>query len=476
MQKRKLYAISAAAILSIAGASVAMPTPVGRARANSAPYSWRGAAGSAVITVGQCPLTVVGERLAFDIADTPKAVYESVADFLAYDGKVTAEYEFYNPSDYDVTATLLFPLGERPEYEIVDADARDAAKAYAQTCMRYPVTVDGNPTDKKLRHTYYKRTSTFIDDAFSIGDELKKLCDGYAADDCFSYDLPVTEYVCSVTDIPDDVNEYRTFLRVTHSDSDSVKILYDASSPEIRSHSNELKLRVANGDEVRLYVIGDAAAPEIKFYDDKIQNSASYGSLDIACRHTTFGDFVIAHRTDDSISDTDFYNAAVYALNQDNTDALAKPCDALASLESKTMLWYEYSLHVPAKASVVNSVTAPAYPLITRIHDAEMHTYAYLLSPAACWAQFGTLDIEIMSPLQIKNSSVALACENGVYTARLDGLPQTELTFTTVASEEYAPLPKEPRDYTLLIVFGIWAGLAATVAVAVIALRVKNVI
>lgn len=77
MQKRKLYAISAAAILSIAGASVAMPTPVGRARANSAPYSWRGAAGSAVITVGECPLTVVGERLAFDIADTPKAVYES---------------------------------------------------------------------------------------------------------------------------------------------------------------------------------------------------------------------------------------------------------------------------------------------------------------------------------------------------------------------------------------------------------------
>ena len=105
-----------------------------------------------------------------------------------------------------------------------------------------------------------------------------------------------------------------------------------------------------------------------------------------------------------------------------------------------------------------------------------MHTYAYLLSPAACWAQFGTLDIEIASPLQIKNSSVALACENGVYTARLDGLPQTELTFTTVASEEYAPLPKERRDHTLLIVFGIWAGIAATFAVAVIVLRVKNVI
>lgn len=77
MQKRKLYAISAAAILSIAGASVAMPMPAYWARANSAPYSWRGAAGPAVITVGECPLTVVGERLAFDIADTPKAVYES---------------------------------------------------------------------------------------------------------------------------------------------------------------------------------------------------------------------------------------------------------------------------------------------------------------------------------------------------------------------------------------------------------------
>ncbi len=77
MQKRKLYAISATAILSIAGASGAMPTPAYRARANSAPYSWRGSAGPAVITVGECPLTVVGERLAFDIADTPKAVYES---------------------------------------------------------------------------------------------------------------------------------------------------------------------------------------------------------------------------------------------------------------------------------------------------------------------------------------------------------------------------------------------------------------
>ena len=87
------------------------------ASANSRAQVWYGSDANGVIVKDRdIPIVVEGERLTFDLSTFPYVRYNDVESFLAYDGKVTAEYTFYNPTDMEITATLMFPFGSRPEY------------------------------------------------------------------------------------------------------------------------------------------------------------------------------------------------------------------------------------------------------------------------------------------------------------------------------------------------------------------------
>ena len=87
------------------------------ANANSAQSKWEGVDQSGGIIVdGDSPIVVEREVLTFDLQQFPQSYYREVEDFLAYTGKVTAEYTFYNPSDMTVTAKLLFPFGCEAQY------------------------------------------------------------------------------------------------------------------------------------------------------------------------------------------------------------------------------------------------------------------------------------------------------------------------------------------------------------------------
>ena len=80
-----------------------------QAYANSAQTRWKGMDASGVVVNGeageQCPIMVEQEVLAFDIPEFPKEYYSKKEDYLSYAAKVTAEYTFYNPAEYAVTAT-----------------------------------------------------------------------------------------------------------------------------------------------------------------------------------------------------------------------------------------------------------------------------------------------------------------------------------------------------------------------------------
>ena len=85
--------------------------------ANSAQRHWSGTDSSgALVKDKSCPLAVDKELLTFDVQELPKNFYSGTEDFLAYTGRVTAEYTFCNPADYAVTATLVFSFGNLPLY------------------------------------------------------------------------------------------------------------------------------------------------------------------------------------------------------------------------------------------------------------------------------------------------------------------------------------------------------------------------
>ena len=92
------------------------------------------------------------ETLTFDISEFPQGHYIDKKEFSSYSGKVTAEYTFYNPTDYKVDATLVFPFGTAPDYGII-YDSEKESYTFPIDNENYAVIANGETIDKKLRHT-----------------------------------------------------------------------------------------------------------------------------------------------------------------------------------------------------------------------------------------------------------------------------------------------------------------------------------
>lgn len=123
--------------------------------ANSAQMQWTGTTSTgAIVQDDACPIVVEKEVLTFDAQEFPKEHYTEPDAFLAYPGKVTAEYTFHNPTDYAVSATLVFPFGNMPDYgQIYDPETDE--RVWGVDTGKYDITIDGKPIEKTLRHTFF---------------------------------------------------------------------------------------------------------------------------------------------------------------------------------------------------------------------------------------------------------------------------------------------------------------------------------
>ena len=79
------------------------------ASANSAQSQWSGISASGTMCQDDnSPIEVRHENLIFHLPSFPNP---HSFDFTEYSSSVTAEYTFYNPSEYTITAKLFFPFG-----------------------------------------------------------------------------------------------------------------------------------------------------------------------------------------------------------------------------------------------------------------------------------------------------------------------------------------------------------------------------
>jgi hypothetical protein len=155
--------------------------------ANSVQRTWSGTTGTGTfVTAGSCPLIAEHETLTFSLGELPSNHYFTAEDYLAYSGSVTAEYTFYNPSDYEVTATLVFPFGKASDYAYLVHPEETIGRLLAVDLKKYGVTVDGVAADVTVRHTLSHAYAPF-----DLDTDLPRLIDGFAADDFYAPELPV---------------------------------------------------------------------------------------------------------------------------------------------------------------------------------------------------------------------------------------------------------------------------------------------
>lgn len=442
------------------------------ASANSAQTQWEGVdSAGAIVRDGGSPIIVEKELLTFDIQEFPDNHYFDLDSYLAYSGKVTAEYTFFNPADYAVTATLLFPFGCEPMYATNEYYGKDTEK--------YDILIDGQPVEKVMRYTL---SSGF--DQFELETDLALLHDDYVTDSFYTLDLPVTKYVFmpsgvdtetyGAADAGFDMVRDDPERRIYFVDQNG---LHTQDDGDLRVHSG-----VENGEAITVYVIGQdyAEFPQWKFYQDGgVEDGEEIdGTMTLESREElSFRDLALSKWSADSgVSEIDWYNAIVAMLtgSSDSTGSNLHLWD-LGSLDLSRYLmrWYEYEISVGPGERIANTVTAPIYPDIDSRYEPPVFEYTYLLSPAQTWAEFGNLDIIVNTPYYMTVSGPeGFQYNNPGYELHLTGLPEGELTFTLCAEAE----PKAPSamGYVYPEVILIGAAILMAVVVVIVFARVAK--
>ncbi len=425
------------------------------ALANSAQSKWEGVDSTgAIVTDKESPIVVEKELLTFDITEFPQNYYHTKEELETYKAKVTAEYTFYNPSDYTVTATLLFPFGHLPAYADSYYDDESGEMLWYDDISRFDVTVNRESVDKTVRHTF-----SYMYDQFVLDRDMSLLSNGFAADDFYSPELTVTKYTFKISGV--DTEKYQA----ADAAFDLPKGLggYRVYLPEqCGSHlQKDGDLRITtwvqkNEREFDLYVFGTppSTMPDWKIYENGgvEDNEVIAGSVSLVKNETmTFKDFALKNREEKSpVSESDWYNAVVAELNlaTESSEHPIAHCDSVSGFDTGLMRWYEYEITLAPGERIVNAVTAPLYPAIDLGYEPDIFKYTYLLSPAKTWKSFGELEIVINTPYYVSESSIDgfTKTENG-YTLKLNGLPDGELEFTLSTSENPQKPPRTIKDY-----------------------------
>ena len=436
---RKLTKLSVVSLFAALFAAVTI-TPV-KADANSAQRYWEGTSTTGAMIMDEtCPVEVLHEKLVFDLKEFPSNYYQTVESFLAYTGKVSAEYTFFNPKDYTVKATLAFPFGKIPYYGAM-YNLETGEYDYSIDAEKYDITVDGVPVEKEIRYTL----AGYFDD-FDIESDLPQIKDEYAEDKFYSPLLTVTKYYYEVTGLEENSarSAYASFTY--KGDYTKNRLWLNNNGAKVQKDGISLgDWANNNGRTFEVYVIGAPLTEELDWtiYEDGSQKTKIEGDVILRSDKIdtmTFEEFVYTsyfgeYQRENGISQFDWYNAVVYSLNECLDEEYGYIEYARMNAQTQFMRWYQYEIEIPAKTKIINVVTAPMYPSINARYEPAIHGYTYLLSPAKTWKSFGDLDIEIHTPYYLVDDSFGFTKTDFGYALSLEGLPDKELEFTLSASE-----------------------------------------
>ena len=350
--------------------------PSGVAFANSANREYRGYDSSGVIVTNEnCPIVVDKEVLTFDIYSCDDSLYGM---WRTYNGNVTAEYTFRNPSELTAEVRCMFPLGFLPLQEETFPGADVIA-----------VKKNGVDVNTKLRYSY----KNYSNEYFDRESDWNVLLDDYMQDDFFKTDMPVYEYEITA-------NKKSAFIRYSYKENGSFYVISDDAVCEsslayvIRDDSvcdyedgvTTLTKRIADDGKMTFAFVGeDIEVNENDFELLDSTQSTINGNVTIEKKSVCMlKDYLLKFRADWlDASDVDWYNVSLNIMK--TRKWLTQKSDFnLYSL----FCWYDYTLTFEPGETLVNTVVAPLYPTINLRYKPAVFEYVYLLSPASTWADF----------------------------------------------------------------------------------------
>lgn len=455
------------------------------ALANSARRIWDGVDMTGTVVKGEnCPIEVEDEQLTFDISEFPNSYYEKKGDFLKYNGKVTAKYTFYNPSDYKVTAKLVFPFGYYPEYGPEEYGEENQVYKRIDDTTKFDIKINDKKIKKTLRHTFY-----YSDYDFDIHKEMSFLIDGYIKDDFYSPKLPVTKYVYEISEVDKKLYN-REVARIEIPAFDGKRRYYLEQSYGFTTDDKgrvRMGITAENGKEVELYVIGEPVKdlPKWKFYESSSNESKEIkGEMQLkSTSKMTFKEFALtSYDKGGQILESDWYNIIVELYKQatvENSGAIFISVYDTGERLKSLLRWYEYEITLAPGEKITNTIEAPMYPTIDEEYNPDIYRYNYLLSPASTWAKFGNLNVDINTPFfMTENNQSGFTKTQKGYHFKSNGLPEGELRFSLSTVEKPERKSNLGTFYIIgMLMFGllqilpIIVGVVAVVVLVVVWMR-----
>lgn len=438
------------------------------ASANSAQTVWSGVSSTgAIVTDGDCPVVVEHELLTFDLQEFPESYYRDEEAFLDYSAAVTAEYTFYNPADYTVAATLLFPFGCEPDYGYGRIDTE-----------KFGVAVNGETVESTLRHSWSPYS-----DQFELEKDLALLHDGFREDEFYSPDLTVTKYTYTVSGV--DRNAYpASDVALEWAGQNGSKLYFPNHSCFHTQDDGTARIGTsAREGTMVLYLLGEPLREQVQwtvYQNGGLEDGEEItGTVTLSGTETmTFGELALSGWSEDcGVSETDWYNAVLAAFLEYESHyasglGLVGVETGELDVTGDLMRWYEYEITLEPGERITNTVTAPMYPAINARYEPPIYTYTYLLSPAQTWAQFGSLEIVVNTPYYMTESEQeGFEQTDTGYALTLDGLPEGELKFELCAEEN----PKKDVNYGYLKFYLVPIGIVVLILVAAVVSIVKRV-
>ena len=397
--------------------------------ANSAMTRWEGTDRNGAVSAEEdCPLIVEKEVLTFDLAEVP-VIQPADQHWDTYSGSVTAEYTFYNPSDLDVTAHLVFPFGTMPMYAHFSGETGTEAFRNAEK-DHYKISVNGEAIRPVLRHTWQGLHP------FSLQEDMPLLFED--DDDFYRDDLPVTVCTYSVQDVDPQYTAAAVRAPLSADPSKTRYSVFPFNGGTFDDNKTEIQVW-ADVSTITLVIYGEVPdqEPEWTFYENGQSEKVIEGSMVLTGKEScSFREWALqSYQKDSEILEQDYVNAYRQMLIQDcvNGNIITEP-ESTSLPEGRLMRWYAYEIHTGPGERIVNSVTAPMYPDIDEGYKDPVYTYNYLLSPASSWKEFHDLDVYIHTDLkQLRNSLEGFEEVSGGYQAHFDSLPEKELEFDLCA-------------------------------------------
>lgn len=363
VNKKKIAGLFAAflSLVAVVGASVGSAFAL---RVSYDEYRMGSVSSGILCCRGDASLDVKKLKLTYDVPSLPQT--DDLTD-VNYRSTVTSEYTLYNPANETVTARLVVPEMQKPNYFGNNPDVTPV------------VTVNGTEVQTVARHT--------ARDYDKGGVEIS---DDWYWDAFFNPELPVHTYKISAG-----ANLSFAYLKGDIiTDYTKARYIADGYDEFSCNYSKD-------GDNI-FYILGDDSTVNfdaLSFYDYnrydlvKINDKFTYEKVETI----TLEELVLKSvRPVDGISELDWYNGMLASFS--NGECVCTKFDLEVNNLKK---YYQYTVEIAPKSDIVTSVTLPVYP---DIYSSDKCDYTYNLASAACWGGFGKIEVEINTAFYISET------------------------------------------------------------------------